>query len=382
MLARALWTNGSLALDTDGYFRYLDQKVAKNAAAEVLAEETEYPRARHYAKGIHSCAAGWEGQVYCFGHNADGQLGYPASPHSLEFGRVDGLTDVVQVAVGNAHSCALGQDGNVRCWGANYSGQLGDGTLTQRLAPTLVKGLSGVRSIFAHTAQTCAILQSGKLSCWGLGERGQLGLAARQRKLSGQTRVASLERVVSIAAGTTHTCAMDTFGIASCWGQPTHGGHLCQPVGTKLRCYGHSSLNGPSGKVTVRSLPERQPRLSGGSALWAGGDVRCGDPQGSFRCLTSYDPAQEVEPDGAVGDRRCAGLGATAGPGEAATGYRFDGRGVPRLRSPRGRYGELLGTCGADDVERGPCVSAGARKHSRGQRRRRACLCGRNNLCP
>lgn len=295
-LARAVWTDGSLALDTDGSFRYVDRLVAKNAAVEALSEPLPYPRARHYAPGSHSCAAGWEGEVYCVGNGGDGQLGYPASPYSSDFGRVEGLADVVQVAVGRAHSCALGQDGNVRCWGANYSGQLGDGTRSQRLEPTLVKGLSGVRSIFAHTAQTCAILQSGKLSCWGWGERGQLGLAARQRKLSGQSQVANLDRAVSIAAGATHTCALDAFGIASCWGQPTHGDIRCRPVGAQLLCQGQSSSYELSGRVTLRSTPEREPSLSGGSALWANGDFTCSDPQGRFRCLalTSEDPPKEV----------------------------------------------------------------------------------------
>lgn len=54
---------------------------------------------------------------------------------------VEGLTGVLDVAVGSDHKCAVVDDGEVLCWGSNAVGQLGDGTTEDRAGPTPVIGL-------------------------------------------------------------------------------------------------------------------------------------------------------------------------------------------------------------------------------------------------
>jgi alpha-tubulin suppressor-like RCC1 family protein len=54
---------------------------------------------------------------------------------------IEGLTDVVEIAVASDHDCARTRGGAVWCWGANRNGQLGDGTTTDRIAPVEVTGL-------------------------------------------------------------------------------------------------------------------------------------------------------------------------------------------------------------------------------------------------
>jgi alpha-tubulin suppressor-like RCC1 family protein len=51
------------------------------------------------------------------------------------------LPAVTEIAGGGFHTCAAGEDGAVLCWGSNDSGQLGDGTTTNRSMPMPVAGV-------------------------------------------------------------------------------------------------------------------------------------------------------------------------------------------------------------------------------------------------
>jgi hypothetical protein len=55
---------------------------------------------------------------------------------------VTGLTDAVQIVVGDGFSCALRRGGQVVCWGANSTLQLGDGTSADSSTPVGVVGLT------------------------------------------------------------------------------------------------------------------------------------------------------------------------------------------------------------------------------------------------
>jgi alpha-tubulin suppressor-like RCC1 family protein len=90
------------------------------------------------AGGSHSCARRADGTVWCWGGNVSGELGVaPAGPgqHRAVAVQVPGLTDVVAIAAGGVHTCALRADGTIWCWGDNANGELGDGTRTSRPAP-------------------------------------------------------------------------------------------------------------------------------------------------------------------------------------------------------------------------------------------------------
>jgi alpha-tubulin suppressor-like RCC1 family protein len=43
------------------------------------------------------------------------------------------------VVVGSRHTCGLLSKGPVWCWGANANGQLGDGSIRDRVQPVKVK---------------------------------------------------------------------------------------------------------------------------------------------------------------------------------------------------------------------------------------------------
>src|SRR5206468_11365661 len=92
----------------------------------------------------HTCAISY-GQVYCWGHNDQGQLGIGNNTDSLTPQLVNGhgvLTAgmrVTDVSAGNGFTCVIA-NGKGICWGANTNGQLGDGTTGARTNPVYVNG--------------------------------------------------------------------------------------------------------------------------------------------------------------------------------------------------------------------------------------------------
>jgi alpha-tubulin suppressor-like RCC1 family protein len=91
----------------------------------------------------HTCAVTSAGAVLCWGQNTRGQLGNNSTMQSLVPGPVQGLSSgFTAVSVGDSHACALASTGAVWCWGYNANGQLGISTTTttQSLVPVLVTG--------------------------------------------------------------------------------------------------------------------------------------------------------------------------------------------------------------------------------------------------
>jgi alpha-tubulin suppressor-like RCC1 family protein len=167
--------------------------------------------------------------IQCWGKNSAGQLGdgstldsnvpvsvlsAPAIPLGV------GLTDL---AVGAGHACAI-RDGQVWCWGANAFGQLGDGTTTQRsYAVRLLEVIAGTPT--AGTQATAValgrnhgcLLKNGGVKCWGRNASGQLGDGTLTDRTSAVDVVGLTSGVEAITAGDSHTCAF-TRGSVRCWG--------------------------------------------------------------------------------------------------------------------------------------------------------------------
>jgi alpha-tubulin suppressor-like RCC1 family protein len=138
------------------------------------------------AQGTGACALDDAGQVWCWGRNQQGQNGAGTlTPESQPFARrVVGLPPgdpVVELAVGTFHGCGRTMAGQVWCWGRNAEGQLGRVTsevcsgVACGLSAGQVPGLSGVTALRAAGAHTCVIDPAG-LKCWGRNGDGELGV--------------------------------------------------------------------------------------------------------------------------------------------------------------------------------------------------------------
>ncbi len=257
-----------------------------------------------------SCALTEPGGVYCWGVNAQGQVAEPPlterhrptpwqqinaavdvdaqnytgcavtapggvrcwGPHGYAIpSLIDGLTNVIQVAVGAYHRCALLAAGQVACWGNNAQGQLGDGTTHSREDIALIASLSGAAQVVAGEEHTCVRLNSGHVKCFGSNSDGQLGVDSGS-PLGGLTTlltpgtVSGLSGATDIAAGAHHSCAVTGDHKVYCWGA-NDSGQL-----------GDGTTTASNTPIEVHGLPDAQDVDAGGQtscALTTAGEVYC-----------------------------------------------------------------------------------------------------------
>lgn len=168
------------------------------------------------AGGAHNCALSNDGSVFCWGANNFGQIGDGTSTDTSTPNKVAGLAaNAIAIGVGADHSCALLVTGNIQCWGDNSTGQLGDNQVSgvQSLKPVSVAGLTNKAiSIAASYTDTCAITTTGSTECWGTGGVNQ---ATAVTGLKGSS--------VIVAAGSNHRCMVNSTGNLQCMGANSTG---------------------------------------------------------------------------------------------------------------------------------------------------------------
>jgi alpha-tubulin suppressor-like RCC1 family protein len=188
--------------------------------------------------GLYSvCALSSAGAVYCWGYNADGELGDSSTTQSdvpvavSTSGVLSGKT-ITQVSAGLEDACALASTGAAYCWGDNATGQLGNSSTTSSSVPVAVTtsgALSGktLASISAGPGATCAVDTSGLAYCWGYNGPGQLGNGNTTQQTApvavSTSGVLSGVTLAQVSVGFATTCAVSSAGAAYCWGYNTDG---------------------------------------------------------------------------------------------------------------------------------------------------------------
>ena len=245
------------------------------------------------AGGDHTCARLNTGEIRCWGSNAYGQLGrnnkitIGDNPGEVASGFAVVGAPAVRVVAGHAHTCVITQAGQVRCWGRNQNGQLGTGNVASLgddpgELPTVDIPLNFVKviDIAAGGIHTCALSDAGKVRCWGNGLYGQLGYGNTNHLGNGPGELPPSDvnvggLAVKITAGSYHTCAHLVNGEIRCWGS------------------GGSGQLGNGKSVDIGDVPGEMPPVAvalGGTvtsivssghsncALMATGDLRCWGP--------------------------------------------------------------------------------------------------------
>jgi hypothetical protein len=183
-----------------------------------------------------SLALDASGQVYAWGANLFGQLGDGSttnadSPVAVQL--PNGVT-VTSIAAGGDHALALDSNGDVYAWGSNFAGQLGNDSLTASDVPVPVSpptaGAVSYTAIAAGTAHSLAIATTGVAYAWGSNASGQLGDGVLgEQSLQPDSPVPTPVSmpdgvtVTQIAAGASHSVALGDDGHVYDWGSNVFG---------------------------------------------------------------------------------------------------------------------------------------------------------------
>ena len=137
--------------------------------------------------------------------------------------------------------------------------------------------LSKVLRLAAGADHTCALLREGLVRCWGANDQGQLGLGTSVDMTASAPYQIGLVQLgapaAAIAAGRAHTCALMQDGSLRCWGTNEVGqlglGHT--------RAIGDNEVPSAENAAVPLGAPV--------TAVAAGGDVTCAIMQdGTLRC--------------------------------------------------------------------------------------------------
>jgi alpha-tubulin suppressor-like RCC1 family protein len=288
-----------------------------DAAVPVVLQVTDV---RIATGGGHACAV-VGGALRCWGDGSDGQLGLAAGdagvgtpPVSIAGG------PWIAPAAGSIHTCALGADGGVWCWGGNANGQLGSGDRTARPDPRQVSLPAKAVDVRTSFEFTCALLADASVWCWGYNMEGQLGLGDQypgDDKLS-PVQLGTEHDWTFIATGQGHGCGIRAPGRLYCWGRNTSselGQGVTQPEemrsptlvgedsdwvevgcsqsttcarkrGGSLWCWGEQASGALAvGDVNPRPSPAQVPNYSDWSAMTVNTFHTCGlRPSGEIWC--------------------------------------------------------------------------------------------------
>ncbi len=213
--------------------------------AQLVASEV-----RGVSMGWRSTCAAFDGGVKCWGEGnefgvlgqgdtlARGSLASPAPPID-EIPFVDLGTDVpVRAVVPDTMACVLFEDGRMKCWGGSEAGvpgvstePLGDEPGEMGAALPYVDLGTGARVVNFDLSGTtaCAVLADGRLKCWGdNNDQGRLGLGDTRDRgyVPGEmgdalpaVDLGSDTRVIDVAVGSAHACAVLEGGGVKCWGR-------------------------------------------------------------------------------------------------------------------------------------------------------------------
>ena len=94
---------------------------------------------------------------------------------------------------------------------------------------SITKAIGGMM-VSAGGTHTCALKPNGQVACWGDGSFGRLGHGTTTSSSTpvdvhtSSTNDSTLDGIVGISSGLTHTCALTTDGNVKCWGEGGHRG--------------------------------------------------------------------------------------------------------------------------------------------------------------
>lgn len=247
---------GELGIGTIGGWRELPQLVVADTFGNPLKNVVEVETG-----GNDTCARLANGDVYCWGGDADGGLG-----DDMAVTPTTGLPVKVSLPVAatrlrtnvRGSTCALGVDGNVYCWGPQSD--VDPIVFPSSPVPLVQQPVVGITDLAVGPSVKCSLSSdataTNQIKCWGTNNDGEVGYGMGVNGGSMPMAIPEggqpLQGIHQIVSG----------------GDPlTESSHICVVLGDGLSngqilCWGHNSsgavgvpvANAPSGSVTSPTL--------------------------------------------------------------------------------------------------------------------------------
>ena len=243
------------------------------------------------AGGDHTCAVDTNGKAWCWGDEGNPAAGRPAgTPNKTSpvhrrvpaFNRVGTPADFVAIDTHNDHSCGLSAAGDVYCWGHDEEAQLGfppvqiPGPDKFTFNATLLQTGSTYKQVAVGHRHSCALQTNGQLDCWGSNAARQIVFNTLPFgalvTVNGMVPLLNKQPVSLIATGFGDTCAQNASNNLVCWGSPD------QSLG-----FARSSFNALTGAFS-RSIASDFDNCGNGTVMctrtcavsFQWGDLSCG----------------------------------------------------------------------------------------------------------
>ncbi|XP_028766863.1 uncharacterized protein LOC114724637 [Neltuma alba] len=215
-----------------GRLGHPDFDIHSGQAAVITPQQVTYGLGARQVKVIaaakhHTVVATEGGEVFTWGSNREGQLGYPSVDTQPTPRRVASLrSKIVAIAAANKHTAVVSDSGEIFTWGCNREGQLGYGTSNSasNYTPRVVEYLKGknLTGVSAAKYHTVVLGSDGEVYTWGHRlVTPRRVVITRNLKKSGSTllKFHRMERlhVISITAGMVHSTALTDDGALFYW---------------------------------------------------------------------------------------------------------------------------------------------------------------------
>lgn len=143
----------------------------------------------------------------------------PPEPGNPNPGPPSEITDVLSLASGSYHNCAV-KNNSIYCWGDNTSGQLGNGVISKGISTPVRIVLPADRPVLvaAGGSNTCALDSQGVAYCWGSNKYGQIGNGETGNAVDVPTQVKTGVKFKELSVGDGFVCGISTGDGVYCWG--------------------------------------------------------------------------------------------------------------------------------------------------------------------